>query len=59
MPLMKHGDKYNFVVLHVFCTTDCSDGGNPFGTLILGVDGSLYGTTISGGANGGGTIYRT
>src|ERR1700687_173093 len=35
-----------------------SDGANPFGTLIQASDGNFYGTTINGGANGAGTVFR-
>jgi len=35
-----------------------SPGAYPRGQLILGDDGSLYGTTRSGGTSGGGTIYK-
>jgi uncharacterized repeat protein (TIGR03803 family) len=34
------------------------DGSGPYGQLTLGRDGLLYGTTISGGPNGGGTVFR-
>lgn len=33
------------------------DGDNPGGGLIAGPNGALYGKTISGGANGDGTVY--
>src|SRR5262249_45738637 len=46
-----------------------TNGGNPWGALIQGVDGNIYGTTVGGGAsftgmspggtvNGYGTIFR-
>lgn len=46
--------------LHTF--TGGADGGTPFAGLSpairgIGIDGSLYGTTSSGGAFGGGTIF--
>lgn len=41
-------------VLHVFEKTD---GAGPAG-VVLGTDGNLYGTTIAGGANGFGTIFK-
>lgn len=34
-----------------------TDGGNPIGGVIFGVDGYLYGTTSWGGSNGGGTVF--
>jgi uncharacterized repeat protein (TIGR03803 family) len=41
--------------LHTF---DYTDGANPYGALVLGNDGNLYGTTYSGGANGVGTAFK-
>jgi uncharacterized repeat protein (TIGR03803 family) len=34
------------------------DGANPQGTLLLGTDGALYGTTFAGGGTGSGTIFK-
>ncbi|HEY6763806.1 MAG TPA: choice-of-anchor tandem repeat GloVer-containing protein, partial [Candidatus Sulfotelmatobacter sp.] len=42
-----------FQKLHDFCETDCSDGENPKGSLVLGSDGNFYGTTWRNG-----TIFR-
>jgi uncharacterized repeat protein (TIGR03803 family) len=33
-------------------------GGTPYGTLIFGSDGNLYGTTGYGGASGAGTVFK-
>jgi uncharacterized repeat protein (TIGR03803 family) len=45
--------------LYSFCSLDnCADGANPEGALIQGTNGNLYGTTVSGGANGSGTVYE-
>jgi uncharacterized repeat protein (TIGR03803 family) len=35
-----------------------ADGAFPYGSLIEGADGALYGTTNSGGTTGGGTVFR-
>lgn len=37
---------------------DGSDGGSPSGGLILDALGNLYGTTSTGGAGGGGTVFK-
>ncbi len=44
-------------VLYSFCAQqNCTDGQNPAAGLIE-VGGKLYGTTLYGGANGGGTVF--
>jgi uncharacterized repeat protein (TIGR03803 family) len=35
-----------------------ADGQKPFGSLLLGQDGNLYGTTSEGGAYGFGTVFK-
>jgi uncharacterized repeat protein (TIGR03803 family) len=44
-----------YMVLHTF---NGSDGAFPISNLIEGGDGSLYGTTLRGGASNYGTVYR-
>lgn len=46
--------------LYGFCSVgNCADGLFPISPLTQGVDGNLYGTTLSGGANGDfGTIFK-
>ncbi len=45
--------------LYSFCSTgSCTDGANPAGGLLLGTDGNFYGTTLNGGANGLGTVFK-
>ena len=39
-------------------TGGAATGASPLSSLVLGADGSLYGTTLSGGANGLGSAYR-
>lgn len=48
-----------FTILHSFCSqTACADGQNPFAGLVEGIDGNLYGTTLGGGAQGHGTVFK-
>jgi uncharacterized repeat protein (TIGR03803 family) len=42
-------------VIHSFQGT--ADGYHPYGSLTLGSDGNLYGTTLYGGSNGFGTVF--
>jgi uncharacterized repeat protein (TIGR03803 family) len=42
-------------ILHHFNGTD---GSRPDGPLIQGTDGKLYGTTVTGGANGSGEVFQ-
>jgi uncharacterized repeat protein (TIGR03803 family) len=47
--------------LYSFCSlTNCADGAEPYGGLVLASDGNFYGTTSQGGAANGisGTIFR-
>jgi uncharacterized repeat protein (TIGR03803 family) len=41
--------------LHSF---DSTDGANPFGGMVQGTDGKLYGTTSGGGAGTDGTVFK-
>ena len=47
-------------VLHNFCSFElCSDGSEPFASLIFDQAGNLYGTTFSGGAHDeAGTVFK-
>ena len=48
-----------FSVIYDFCSqANCADGAVPFGQLISGIDGNLYGTTAQGGASGQGTVFK-
>lgn len=45
--------------IYSFCLlTSCTDGGNPFGGVTLGVDGNFYGTTQGGGSHAAGTVFK-
>ncbi len=46
-------------VLYRFCSqTNCVDGKNPVAAPIMDGGGNLYGTTVSGGANNGGVVFK-
>jgi len=48
----------SLTTLYTFCSqSGCVDGGSPFG-LIQATDGSFYGTSGFGGANGAGTVFK-
>jgi uncharacterized repeat protein (TIGR03803 family) len=49
------GGTWLYRVLHRF---DRKDGSGPVGGLLLGPDGTLYGTTSDGGKHGAGVIYK-
>ena len=50
------GRSWTEKVLHSFTGSD--DGGNPVAGLVMGDDGTLYGTTTIGGGNGKfGTVF--
>jgi len=42
----------------VYSFNGAPDGDTPDGNLVLGTDGSLYGTTVWGGAHGKGSVYK-
>jgi len=48
---------YKETRLHVF-TGPPDDGAGPFGTLLMGKNGELYGTTYEGGTNNAGVIFK-
>lgn len=46
--------------IYSFCSeTNCTDGSQPYGGLVLGTDGNFYGTTSQGGADDiSGTVFK-
>ena len=45
--------------LYSFCSqTNCTDGEEPYATLVRATNGNLYGTTEYGGANSSGTVFE-
>jgi uncharacterized repeat protein (TIGR03803 family) len=55
-PPASAGGQWTHTVLHDFPFG--SDGYTPLGGLIADADGALYGTTVGGGTNNGGTVFR-
>jgi uncharacterized repeat protein (TIGR03803 family) len=48
-----------FSTLYNFCSeSNCTDGQFPIGAVLAGSDGNLYGATLNGGVNGGGTAFK-
>ena len=47
----------NLTTLHTFAGYP-NDGSNPYGGLIQDANGNLYGSTLSGGSFGGGTVFE-
>jgi uncharacterized repeat protein (TIGR03803 family) len=54
--LTNSGGTWAEAVLYSF--TGASDGSNPHSALIIDSSGALYGTTVLGGANRKGTVYK-
>lgn len=51
-------DAATLITLHSFCPLDdCSDGNGPNGLIIDPASGTLFGTTVGGGANGMGVVF--
>ena len=48
---------YTYQTLHDFTGAN-GDGANPMASLLLASDGNLYGTSVAGGSNGWGTVFR-
>jgi len=45
--------------LYSFCAQSaCTDGANPQAGLVQATSGDLYGTTVAGGSNGQGTVFK-
>lgn len=50
---------WTYQVLHNFCAkADCADGEEPISGLIIGSDGTLYGTTFAGGTHSNGVVFK-
>lgn len=51
--------KFKFAKIYTFCRkSECSDGSNPFGGLILDVQGNIYGTAGEGGSARRGVAFK-
>jgi uncharacterized repeat protein (TIGR03803 family) len=49
---------YTETILHIFGAIGSLDGENPNAGVLAGPAGALYGTTVTGGQFGGGTVFR-
>jgi uncharacterized repeat protein (TIGR03803 family) len=56
-PPASQGDAWTETVLYAF-TGQSGDGINPRAGLVIGSNGALYGTTLSGGTSGVGTVFE-
>jgi uncharacterized repeat protein (TIGR03803 family) len=57
--VFKIGEAGKLETIYDFCSKAyCADGQAPFGTLIQGSNGNLYGTTEAGGTRNRGTIFE-
>ena len=54
----KNTDKAGWTETVLYNFTGNNDGGEPYGNLVVGPDGALYGTAVAYGANNYGTLYR-
>jgi uncharacterized repeat protein (TIGR03803 family) len=54
--LTPSGSVYSYTSLHDF--TGGSDGGYPVSSLVMDVNGNLYGTASQGGTNGAGVVFQ-
>ncbi len=57
--LTPSGGSWTETVLHSFCSaTNCTDGVEPFGGVVLDVHGNIYGVTPGGGTQNLGVAYE-
>lgn len=56
--ILPNGMQSQEQVLYSFCLDSNIDGCNPFGGVLLGSGGVLFGTTGNGGPHNGGTVFR-
>jgi len=54
--LSRTGSNWILSTLYIF--SGGTDGAEPFGGIIFGLDGAIYGTTDGGGTAGDGTLYK-
>jgi hypothetical protein len=52
-------DTWKETTLHNFCAmTNCTDGQNPYGPMVLDSNGDLFGTVLNGGGNRHGAVFE-
>jgi uncharacterized repeat protein (TIGR03803 family) len=56
-PSSSQGGAWTHAILHTFNVNGATDGCGPQAPLVFGANGTLYGTTVSGGPGGAGTVF--
>ena len=57
--IARHGTRWKHRTLYSFCVqASCADGEQPQAALVMGADGSLYGTASAGGRNLSGIAFK-
>ncbi len=58
MYMLAHGT-WTQTVLKAFCASNnCSDGGHPWGRLLVDASGNIFGTTFDGGSHSEGVVFE-
>ncbi len=60
--IFRVGPQGGLTTIYTFCqqvsNAICLDGSTPWGGMVMGTDGNLYGTTVNGGTYGMGVVFK-